>query len=123
MATLEPEGCIALREPDRWVAYVDALRARATQAASSRRFLMYLAATSAAARCDRQGRVRVPDTLLRKAGLERERGAREELVVAGHFDEIHIWSRERWEAFESQARGSFADDLELLSGCEDGTRP
>ena len=67
--------------------------------------------------------MRVPDALLRKAGFERAAGARAEVVVAGHFDEIHIWSRERWEAFESEARGSFGADLELLSDGEDRARP
>jgi len=114
MANLEPEGCIALREPERWTAYVDRLRARASDAAASRRFLMYLAATSAGVKCDRQGRVRVPDGLLQKAGIERAKGARSEVVLSGNFDDIRIWSPERWAAFEADARAHFGADLALL---------
>lgn len=116
MATLEPEGCIGIRRTDQWDAYVRDLRALAGQSLRHRRLMMILAATSAQVKIDRQGRLRIPDALLAKGGIERAPGkdAKVEVVIAGHFDDLRIWAGARWDAFCEEALRDFGSDLEWL---------
>jgi len=116
MASLEPEGCLAVRAPEQWEAEVRRLRASASHPLSSRRASLLLTANSARARLDRQGRLRVPDALLAKAGVERHSESRREVVIAGNFDELRLWSPGIWRTFEAEARAAYAADLALLWG-------
>lgn len=114
MASLEPEGCLCVQRVEQWDAYVRRLRERAGNGARDRRLTMILAATSAPMKLDRQGRMRIPDSLLERAGVPREGSERREVVVSGHFDDLRIWSAERWQAFSEEAVGAFAADLDRL---------
>jgi len=116
MATLEPEGCIGIRRVDQWDNYIQGLRTLAGQSLRHRRLMMILAATSAQVKIDRQGRLRMPDSLLAKAGIERaaDKSSKTEVVIAGHFDQLRIWCSTRWDAFCSEALGVFGADLEWL---------
>lgn len=116
MANLEPEGCICVRRVEQWDAYVARLRERAANTARHRRLTMILAATSAPIKLDKQGRLRVPDSILQKAGVDRADAARQEVVVAGHFDDLRVWSASGWQSFCTSALESFAEDLEFLEG-------
>src|SRR5690606_32367773 len=94
--------------------WVTGLRAGADQGSRRRRVLLFLAANSAPVKLDRQGRIRVPDALLTKAGLDRGDEARRDVVVVGNFDDVRLWSPASWRAFEEAARASFDEDLEHL---------
>jgi len=115
MANLEPEGCICVRRIDQWDSYVSELRGRATNDLRHRRLMMFLGATSAQIKIDRQGRMRIPDSILIKAGIDRESQQKQDVVVAGHFDDLRVWSAQGWEAFTSEALQSFGADLEWLN--------
>lgn len=116
MATLEPEGCVGIRRVDQWDDYVGGLRALAGQSLRHRRLMLVLAATSSQVKLDRQGRLRIQDSLLAKAGVERsaERSAKTEVVIAGHFDDLRIWASTRWDEFCLEALRDFGADLEWL---------
>ncbi len=116
MATLEPEGCLGVRRVDQWDAYVGGLRERAGSSLRHRRLSMILAATSSPVKIDRQGRLRVPDALLGRAGIERssDKEAKTEVVVAGHFEDLRVWSAPRWEAFCEEALRDYGADLDSL---------
>lgn len=114
MANLEPDGSVCVREDHAWQSWVAELRGGAHQGSRRRRVLLFLAANSAPVRLDRQGRVRIPDPLLAKAGLDRNDEGRREVVVVGNFDDVRIWSPASWRAFEEAARRSFDEDLEQL---------
>ncbi|OWA36705.1 cell division/cell wall cluster transcriptional repressor MraZ [Saccharibacillus sp. O16] len=66
---------------------------------------------SGAAECewDKQGRANLPVNLREYAQLVKE------CVVIGAGSRVEIWSRERWEAYYSQAEESFGDIAEKLS--------
>ncbi|MFT7671057.1 MAG: MraZ protein [Planctomycetota bacterium] len=116
MASLEPEGCVCVRRIDQWDAYVQGLRSLAGQSQRDRRVLMFVAATSAQIKIDRQGRLRIPDSLLTKAGIERgdDKSNKAEVVIAGNFEDLQIWAAGRWDEFCSSALDGFAGDLEGL---------
>ncbi len=114
MANLEPEGCICVRRIEQWDAYVARLRERTGNTARHRRLTMILAATSAPIKLDKQGRLRIPDSIMVKAGVDRTSEERQDVVVAGHFDDLRIWGAKSWDEFCAEALGAFSEDLELL---------
>ena len=114
MANLEPDGSVCVREDHAWQSWVAGLRAGSSEGSRRRRVLLFLAANSAPVKLDKQGRVRIPDPLLAKAGLDRTDETRREVVVVGNFDDVRIWSPAGWRAFEESARASFDEDLEHL---------
>ncbi|MCB9915997.1 MAG: hypothetical protein H6828_12780 [Planctomycetes bacterium] len=114
MASLEPEGCLCVRPVEQWDAYVRRLRERAGNGARDRRLTMILAATSSPMKLDRQGRMRIPDPLLERVGISRTDAARQDVVVAGHFDDLRVWSAAGWERFSAEAVEAFAQDLDQL---------
>jgi MraZ protein len=118
MSTLEPEGCVGIRRVDQWDGYVRELRGLAGHSQRDRRLMMLVAATSSQVKIDRQGRMRLPDTLLAKAGIERpgERAEKAEVVVTGFFDDLRVWSAERWDTFCERALDDYATDLDGLHG-------
>ena len=113
MASLEPEGAIAVRTPEQWDEAVQGLR-RGPDPVRRRRASLILAANSARSRLDRQGRLRVPDVLLQKAGLDRAVEASREVVIVGNYDDLRLWSPAVWEDYERSARASWAEDLAVL---------
>lgn len=123
MANLEPDGSVCVRETHAWQAWVTGLRAGGDGGSRRRRVLLFLAANSAPVKLDRQGRVRIPDPLLSKAGLDRTDETRRETIVVGNFDDVRVWSPAAWRAFEERARASFDDDLEQLAGARPAPAP
>jgi MraZ protein len=119
MANLEPDGSLCLREQEGWEAYVDELRSGPTASLRNRRTLLFLAANSAAVRCDKQGRVRIPDPLLAHAGIDRTRSGRKELVIVGNFDDLRVWHPDRWNAWGEEALADFGAGVDAL--LEEGT--
>ena len=118
MANLEPDGSICLRERADWETHVDSLRRAAGASTRHRRAMLFLAAHSSPVRCDKQGRVRIPDSLLGSAGMDRQAKGRKELVLVGNFGDLRVWSPERWEAFGEEALEDFEGGLDsLLEAC------
>ena len=120
MANLEPDGSVCLRERKEWERYVARLRTRPTASMRDRRTLLFLAANSAPVRCDKQGRVRIPDPLLTQAGIDRKKTGRKELVIVGNFDELRVWEPGRWGVFGKEALSDFADGVDALLGAGPG---
>jgi MraZ protein len=58
---------------------------------------------------DKQGRVPVPATLAKEAGIKRE------VVVAGVGDRLEIWDRAAWRAHVKEFEGSAEDVAERLA--------
>ena len=116
MANLEPDGSICLRERVDWEAHVDFLRRAAGESNRHRRAILFFAAHSSPVRCDKQGRVRIPDSLLGSAGMDRQAKGRKELVLVGNFGDLRVWSPERWEAFGKEALEDFERGVDSLLG-------
>ena len=114
MANLEPDGSVCLREREDWEAYVARLRRRRTASQRDRRTLLFLAANSAQLKCDKQGRVRIPDTLLSHAGIDRMQSGRKELVIVGNFDDLRVWHPDRWNAFGGEALADYGEGLDAM---------
>jgi MraZ protein len=66
-------------------------------------------AGAAEAEPDKQGRVPLPATLAKEAGIKRE------VVVAGVGDRLEIWDRAAWRAHVKEFEGSAEDVAERLA--------
>lgn len=58
--------------------------------------------------CDKQGRILIPDYLKSYAGINQD------VVIIGVSDRIEIWSKESWNDFFNNNKGSFEDLAEKL---------
>jgi MraZ protein len=104
------DGNIAVYPRDAWRSAVEerisALDPLSREARELRRFFFAGAAEAAP---DRQGRILVPASLCRHAGLERE------VVVAGNFDHLELWSPSAWEKQQTAVEGSVPHAAERLA--------
>lgn len=116
VATLDGSGSVCLRVREQFDAWVQALRARASVSQGDRRTLLTIAAHTAPVRCDKQGRVRVPDALLGLVGIDRTQKDAREVVLVGGFDEIHVWSPGGWAGWADGARTGLSEGLDRLVG-------
>jgi MraZ protein len=69
----------------------------------------YFFAGASEAKPDKQGRVLVPQTLAKKAGIGRD------VVIAGVRDHLEIWDRAAWEQHVTEMEGSAEDVAERLA--------
>ena len=65
--------------------------------------------------CDGQGRILVPQYLKEFAGLKSE------VVVVGVSSRMEIWSKERWNGFYNDTKGSFEEIAEKMFGAGEGS--
>jgi len=68
-------------------------------------------------RCDRQGRIVVPDYLKEHAKIEKD------VVISGVGQRIEVWAKERWDSLMNQVTGTFEDDAQGFYDKERGNRP
>ena len=66
-------------------------------------------ASGSDAELDKQGRVVIPATLLKNAGIGRE------VTVAGVYDHLEIWDRVSWREQQQTVEGSAEDVAERLA--------
>jgi division/cell wall cluster transcriptional repressor MraZ len=114
MASLEPDGSLCLRTREDWDHHSEDLRRSPRPSARARQSLLLFAAYSSSVRCDKSGRVRVPDALLELVGIDRKAEDRREVVLVGNFEDVRLWSKEGWQAFRDAAREEFAAGIEEL---------
>ena len=96
MMTLGADGCITIYTPRRWAEIETEVNAASQGMASARRRRRLLYTQAAEGECDRQGRLRVPPSLLQQAGISRD------AVVVGVSDQIELWDRSRWETYKTE---------------------
>ena len=116
MANLDPEGSLCLRERQDWEEFVLDLKRSSMENARTRRAMQFLAAHSAAVKCDKTGRVRIPDALLLQVGLDRSIEGSRDVVLVGNFGDIRVWSPEGWADFRERARAEYGSGIDDLLG-------
>ncbi len=89
--TRGPDHCLWVFEGDKWEQIAAKLDSALSLAGRDSRLFTRLMFSSAIDDVpDKQGRVRIPDYLLRFAGITSE------VVIVGMNSRLEIWSRERW---------------------------
>ena len=104
------DGNVAVYPKETWTMTVEtrisALDPLSREARELRRFFFSGAAES---KVDRQGRILVPAVLTRHAGLERD------VIVAGNYDHLELWSTTAWEQHLHAVEGSAEHAAERLA--------
>lgn len=108
--TLGAEGCVFVYTPGSWERLMTAMGATQPMADRSLRLLQRLVAANAA-RCelDGQGRIVLPDSLRKHAGLTRE------VVWIGAVGRAEIWDRKRWQAYHAEHISELDEKLDIVA--------
>lgn len=65
-------------------------------------------------KCDRQGRLLIPQRLIETLNIGRD------IVIVGVNDRIEIWNAERWKQILKEAEAKLQEDAERIYGKNDG---
>jgi len=93
------DGCLAVLPPDEFERVSASLTERGAAAREMQRFFIGGASEQS---LDKQGRVVIPETLRRYAGLERD------VTVLGVGPRLEIWDRAKWIAKQGEIDQNFA---------------
>jgi len=85
------EGCIAVFLPEQWRQMAQLIHQKPYELPESRRSWRQLFNFAEKATFDRQWRMVIPREMLQDAQVQKE------LVIAGSYDHLEIWSPERWQ--------------------------
>ena len=97
------DGCLFIYSAEEWANIEEKFRNTPLTTRDARKFSRFFFAGAASCEFDKQGRVLIPPVLREFADLKKD------VVLAGVFNKIEIWSRERWLS-ESQY-----DDMEEVA--------
>jgi division/cell wall cluster transcriptional repressor MraZ len=122
VASLEPEGCISLRTADDWARIADD-QFRYARSAIERRAASLFSNLSQTVAQDRQGRIRVADELLRRAGIDRRVDGQRHVVVVGQQRQVRVWSRARWDEQLRALDGEYASTIDEIRNRFSPNRP
>ncbi|MDP6823498.1 MAG: division/cell wall cluster transcriptional repressor MraZ [Dehalococcoidia bacterium] len=100
------ERCVSVYSEQGWQRIASEIRDLPATNAKTRRLARFIFASAHEQEADRQGRIELPKTVLRYAGINRD------VVVIGTGEAVEIWDRESWaqELDAVQARVSDAGD-------------
>ncbi|MGQ0644853.1 MAG: division/cell wall cluster transcriptional repressor MraZ [Elusimicrobiota bacterium] len=97
------EGCLSLYKEDAWKRLLEKLQdLPVSDKAHARAFRRLLISGATQAEADGQGRLLVPESLGRYAGIKKD------VMVIGMETHIEVWSKERWESYRRAAEKSAA---------------
>ena len=84
------DGCLFVFPMKEWENYEEKLKQLPMTNKNARSFVRFLTAGATSCEFDKQGRVLIPATLRKFAGIEKD------VVLAGLLNRIEIWSEEKW---------------------------
>ena len=85
------DGCLFVYSTEEWNRFEEKFSEVPLTTKDARKFSRFFFAGAATCEVDKQGRILIPPTLREYAGLDKE------VVTAGVFSRIEIWSKERWQ--------------------------
>ncbi len=84
------DGCLFIYSEEEWKNIEETFRNTPLTTKDARKFSRFFFAGAATCELDKQGRILIPANLREFAGLEKD------VVLAGVFNKIEIWSKDRW---------------------------
>ncbi len=95
------DKCIVVYEEGEWSVIEKKLKALPQNKPDVRAFVRIFFSQARLVECDKQGRINIPDYLLKPAGIEKE------VFVIGSSNRIEIWDVKSWENYCSQSVDSY----------------
>ncbi len=84
------DGCLFVFSDEEWKAFEIKLKSLPLTNKNARQFARFFVAGATPCELDKQGRILLPATLRKFAGLEKD------VVLTGMLNRIEIWSKEKW---------------------------
>jgi len=115
---LETRGldqCLFLFTEDEWRSQENKFKNLPFTRREARKFNRLFFSGAVEVNCDKQGRILIPNYLKEFAGIKRD------VMIVGVVNRIEIWSRELWEGFYNESKGTFEEVAEKLLDEEEGT--
>ena len=84
------DGCLFIFESGEWEAYEEKLRKLPMTNKNARSFVRFLSGGATPCVLDKQGRILLPATLRKFAGIEKD------VILAGLPNRIEVWSEQKW---------------------------
>lgn len=95
------DDCLELYSPEEFHQFAERLRERSSSEAEFRRFERLFFSSAENVSIDSQGRIRIPNRLIREVSLERE------LILIGVRNRAEIWNLTKWTKFQQSYESSF----------------
>lgn len=99
------DGCLFVYAMDEWQRVEEKLASLPMSRKTARDFTRFLFGGACEGECDKQGRVLLPASLRRYAGLERE------AVIVGVGSRAEIWDAAKWQQYNEES----AEDVNELA--------
>ena len=84
------DGCLFIFESGEWEAYEEKHRKLPMTNKNARSFVRFLSGGATPCEFDKQGRILLPATLRKFAGIEKD------VILAGLPNRIEVWSEQKW---------------------------
>lgn len=85
------DGCLFVYPDEEWKAFEEKLKTLPMANKNARKFVRFFLAGAAQVEIDKQGRILLPASLRKFAGLEKE------ISLVGVGSRVEIWDKSRWE--------------------------
>ncbi|MCX6353856.1 MAG: division/cell wall cluster transcriptional repressor MraZ [Candidatus Aureabacteria bacterium] len=102
------EHCLFVFTPREWNLLVSKLKEQPLTKVKARDFMRLFLAGACEVECDGQGRIMIPQGLLRWAGIKKD------VVVVGVLSRFEIWDEENWRTFERERGSNYEEIAEQL---------
>ena len=103
------DGCLYVYSDTEWARLAERVGSLDPFSREARTMQRWFFASGSDAELDKQGRMVIPATLLKNAGIGRE------VTVAGVYDHLEIWDRASWREQQQTVEGSAEDVAERLA--------
>jgi transcriptional regulator MraZ len=103
------DGCLYVYAEAEWERLAQRVGTLDPFSREARTMQRWFFASGSDAELDKQGRMVIPATLLKNAGIGRE------VTVAGVYDHLEIWDRAAWRQQQQTVEGSAEDVAERLA--------
>lgn len=100
--------CLFLYTKEEWKKLAEKLANLPFSQANTRAFARHMLAGAMDVELDKQGRVVLPEYLRRFAGLKKE------IVVAGLYNRLELWDRDKWASYSAKAEENSNDIAEQM---------
>ena len=95
------EGCVSVYSPSEFERFAEQVATASPGRAEVRSFLRLFYAQAERVVLDKQSRIRIPDRLLKHAGIQKE------IVILGVRNHVEIWNSSTWDQFMDQNYSHF----------------
>lgn len=102
------DHCLFIFTNKEWETLAQKLIALPMAQANSRAFSRLMLAGAMDVELDKQGRILIPDYLREYAGLKKE------IVVAGIYNRMEIWDKEKWNEYKTKTESESDEIAEKL---------